>query len=121
MFLLAFPALFSIVNPIGTAFIFLSATGHYPHALRANMARWIAIYGFLIVTGSVYVGAYVLGLFGCSASAFRSSGMAQRSYLGACRADVARGIVPSCIAACHANVAMKMADCCSASSLVRSG
>ena len=53
MFLLAFPALFSIVNPIGTAFIFLSATGRYPHALRANMARWIAIYSFLIVTGSV--------------------------------------------------------------------
>jgi multiple antibiotic resistance protein len=74
MFLLAFPALFSIVNPIGTAFIFLSATGRYPHALRANMARWIAIYSFLIVTGSVYVGAYVLGFFGISVPVLRVAG-----------------------------------------------
>ena len=64
MFLLAFPALFSIVNPLGAAFVFLSATGRFPHALRAEMARWIAIYSFAIVTCSVYVGAYVLGFFG---------------------------------------------------------
>jgi len=74
MFLLAFPALFSIVNPIGTAFIFLSATGRYSHALRANMARWIAIYSFLIVTGSVYIGAYVLGFFGISVPVLRVAG-----------------------------------------------
>jgi multiple antibiotic resistance protein len=73
-FLLAFPALFSIVNPIGTAFIFLSATSRYSHALRANMARWIAIYSFLIVTGSVYIGAYVLGFFGISVPVLRVAG-----------------------------------------------
>jgi hypothetical protein len=32
-----------------------------------------------------------------------------------------RGIFPSAIAACHANVAMKMADSFNASSLMRSG
>ena len=74
MFLLAFPALFSIVNPIGTAFIFLSATSRYPHALRANMARWIAIYSFAIVACSVYFGAYVLGFFGISVPVLRVAG-----------------------------------------------
>ena len=74
MFLLAFPALFSIVNPLGAAFIFLSATGRFPHALRAAMARWIAIYSFAIVTCSVYVGAYVLGFFGISVPVLRVAG-----------------------------------------------
>jgi hypothetical protein len=46
IFLLAFPALFSIVNPLGVAFIFLSATERFDLASRAAMARWIAIYLF---------------------------------------------------------------------------
>lgn len=74
MFLLAFPALFSIVNPLGAAFIFLSATGRFSHALRATMARWIAIYSFVIVTCSVYVGAYVLTFFGISVPVLRVAG-----------------------------------------------
>jgi multiple antibiotic resistance protein len=74
MFLLAFPALFSIVNPLGAAFIFLSATGHFPRASRVAMARWIAIYSFVIVTCSVYVGAYVLGFFGISVPVLRVAG-----------------------------------------------
>ena len=74
MFLLAFPALFSIVNPLGAAFIFLSATGRFSHALRAAMARWIAIYSFAIVTCSIYVGAYVLGFFGISVPVLRVAG-----------------------------------------------
>ena len=74
MFLLAFPALFSIVNPLGAAFIFLSATGRFPHAQRIAMARWIAIYSFAIVTCSLYVGAYVLGFFGISVPVLRVAG-----------------------------------------------
>lgn len=74
IFLLAFPALFSIVNPLGNAFIFLSATGRFGHAMRATMARWIAIYSFAIVTGSVYIGAYVLTFFGISVPVLRVAG-----------------------------------------------
>lgn len=73
-FLIAFPALFSIINPLGGSFVFLLATGHYPHRVRAQMARWVAIYSFAIVTGSVYVGAYVLGFFGISLPVLRVAG-----------------------------------------------
>ena len=73
-FLLAFPALFSIVNPLGGAFIFLSATEHFHSTLRARLARWIAIYSFIIITASFYVGAYVLTFFGVSVPVLRVAG-----------------------------------------------
>ena len=74
VFLLAFPALFSIVNPVGIAFVFFSATSRFSHSLRASLARWIAIYSFIIITASVYVGAYVLGFFGISVPVLRVAG-----------------------------------------------
>ncbi len=72
--LIAFPALFSIINPLGGSFVFLSATDHYPREVRAQLARWVAIYSFAIVTGSVYVGAYVLEFFGISIPVLRVAG-----------------------------------------------
>ena len=74
VFLLAFPALFSIVNPLGGAFIFLSATERYHHSFRATLARWIAIYSFLIINVSAYIGAYVLTFFGISVPVLRVAG-----------------------------------------------
>ncbi|HEY5807933.1 MAG TPA: MarC family protein [Povalibacter sp.] len=73
-FLLAFPALFSIVNPLGGAFIFLGATERFHPSLRARIARWVAIYSFLIVNLSVYIGAYVLTFFGISVPVLRVAG-----------------------------------------------
>jgi multiple antibiotic resistance protein len=73
-FLLAFPALFSIVNPLGGAFIFLSATERFHSALRARLARWVAIYSFIIITVSFYVGAYLLTFFGISVPVLRVAG-----------------------------------------------
>jgi multiple antibiotic resistance protein len=73
-FLLAFPALFSIVNPLGGAFIFLGATERFHPLLRARLARWVAIYSFLIVNLSVYIGAYVLTFFGISVPVLRVAG-----------------------------------------------
>ncbi|HMN45787.1 MAG TPA: MarC family protein [Povalibacter sp.] len=73
-FLLAFPALFSIVNPLGGLFIFLSATQRFHPTLRAALARWVAIYSFVIVTASLYVGAYVLTFFGVSVPVLRVAG-----------------------------------------------
>jgi len=73
-FLLAFPALFSIVNPFGGAFIFLGATERFHPLLRARLARWVAIYSFLIVNLSVYIGAYVLTFFGISVPVLRVAG-----------------------------------------------
>lgn len=73
-FLLAFPALFSIVNPFGGMFIFLSATQRFHPSLRSMLARWVAIYSFIIVTASLYIGAYVLTFFGISVPVLRVAG-----------------------------------------------
>ena len=70
-FLLAFTALFSIVNPLSGAFIFLGATREADPKLRAAISRWVAIYSFAIMAGSLYVGAYVLGFFGISIPVLR--------------------------------------------------
>ncbi len=73
-FLLAFTALFSIINPLSSAFIFYSATEGLDARLRAKLARWVAIYAFAIVTISLYVGAYVLSFFGVSVPVLRVAG-----------------------------------------------
>ena len=73
-FLLAFTALFSIVNPLSGAFIFFGATRELDPKVRASTARWVAIYSFVIVAVSLYVGAYVLGFFGVSLPVLRVAG-----------------------------------------------
>jgi multiple antibiotic resistance protein len=73
-FLLAFPALFSIINPLGGAFIFLGATRRLPQALRNSLARWVALYSFLILNVSLYIGAYVMSFFGISLPVLRVAG-----------------------------------------------
>jgi multiple antibiotic resistance protein len=73
-FLLSFTALFSIVNPLSGAFIFFGATRDLDPKLRANTARWVAIYAFIIVAVSLYIGAYVLGFFGVSLPVLRVAG-----------------------------------------------
>jgi multiple antibiotic resistance protein len=73
-FLLAFGALFSIVNPLSGAFIFFGATRELETRVRAQVSRWVAIYAFSIVTASLYVGAYVLSFFGVSIPVLRVAG-----------------------------------------------
>jgi multiple antibiotic resistance protein len=73
-FLLAFGALFSIVNPLSGAFIFFGATRELDPRVRAQVSRWVAIYAFAIVTVSLYVGAYVLSFFGISIPVLRVAG-----------------------------------------------
>src|SRR5580700_9060783 len=73
-FLLAFTALFSIVNPLSGAFIFFGATRELDNKDRAATARWVAIYSFVIVAASLYIGAYVLGFFGVSLPVLRVAG-----------------------------------------------
>ena len=73
-FLLAFPALFSIINPLGGAFIFLAATSHLPPRVRNKMARKIAFYSFVTLIVSMLIGAYVLKVFGISMPVLRVAG-----------------------------------------------
>src|SRR5271155_2884562 len=73
-FLLAFGALFSIVNPLSGTFIFFGATRELDPRVRAHVSRWVAIYAFCIVSASLYVGAYVLSFFGVSIPVLRVAG-----------------------------------------------
>ena len=70
-FLLAFSALFSIVNPIGTAFIFSQVTAERSHAERAALAGRIGFYALLVMLGAIWAGTYVMSLFGVSIAALR--------------------------------------------------
>ena len=73
-FLLAFGALFSIVNPLSGAFIFFGATQGMEPKMRAHVSRWVSIYAFCIVAASLYIGAYVLSFFGISIPVLRVAG-----------------------------------------------
>src|SRR6266568_5183271 len=73
-FLLAFPALFSIVNPPGAAIIFNEVTGDYTHDERTVLARKVALYSLLVILSALWGGAYVLNFFGISLGALRIAG-----------------------------------------------
>ena len=71
-FLLAFPALFSIVNPLGASLTFHQVTEG--RADRHILAWRIALYALLILLGSLLLGSYILGFFGVSLGALRVAG-----------------------------------------------
>jgi multiple antibiotic resistance protein len=73
-FLLAFPALFSIVNPIGAALVFAEVTAGRSSAERAVLARRVPLYGFLILFVSLWVGGALLHFFGITLGALRIAG-----------------------------------------------
>ena len=72
-FLLGFPALFSIVNPISGAFIFREVTvDRAPD--RARLARQVALYSLVVMTVALWAGSYVLAIFGITLAALRVAG-----------------------------------------------
>jgi multiple antibiotic resistance protein len=73
-FLLAFPSLFSIINPIGGALIFDAVTASFSHADRVRVAARVGFYSLLIMFGALWGGAYVLSFFGVSIDAVRIAG-----------------------------------------------
>jgi multiple antibiotic resistance protein len=73
-FLLAFPALFSIVNPIGSALIFHQVTSGRTRGERHDMAARIAVYALIVLLCSLWLGGYVLVFFGVSLNALRIAG-----------------------------------------------
>jgi multiple antibiotic resistance protein len=73
-FLLGFPALFSIVNPISGAFIFRSVTDSRPPEARATLARLVAVNSLAVMMGALWAGSYVLAFFGITLAALRVAG-----------------------------------------------
>lgn len=82
-FLLAFPALFSIVNPLSGAIIFHEVTALQTHDQRVTLARRVAVYSMLIMLTALVAGTYILSFFGISMNALRIAGglvVAVRAY-----------------------------------------
>jgi len=64
--LLAVAALMPIVNPLGSAPIFLSMSADMPTAARRQLSRQVAWNSFLLLAAAMLVGSHVLRLFGIS-------------------------------------------------------
>ena len=73
-FLLVFAGLFPILNPIGTAPIFLAMTSSCTEAERSALARRVAINSVLLLAGSMLIGSHLLVFFGITLPVVRIAG-----------------------------------------------
>jgi multiple antibiotic resistance protein len=73
-FLLIYAGLFPIVNPVGSAPLFLGLTHLCGTAERRVLARRVAWNGFFLLLGSMLAGSYVLEFFGITLPAVRIAG-----------------------------------------------
>jgi multiple antibiotic resistance protein len=73
-FLLIYAGLFPIVNPIGSAPIFLGLTSGSTEAERNGLARRVAINSVMLLAGSMFVGSYLLVFFGITLPVVRVAG-----------------------------------------------
>jgi multiple antibiotic resistance protein len=67
-------ALLPIVNPLGTAPIFLSLTADLPPDARRSLAKAVGRHAFLLLAAAMLVGSHVLRLFGVSLPIVRVGG-----------------------------------------------
>jgi multiple antibiotic resistance protein len=72
--LLIVGALFPIVNPIGSAPLFLTLTRGISGQGRAILSRMIALNGVALILASIFVGTHVLAFFGISLPVVQVSG-----------------------------------------------
>lgn len=73
-FLLVYAGLFPIVNPVGSAPIFLALTAGYSARMRGDLAWRVAANSFVLLLGSLFVGSHVLGFFGITVPVLRIAG-----------------------------------------------
>jgi multiple antibiotic resistance protein len=67
-------ALLPIVNPLGSAPIFLSLTADLPGDARRRLAIVVARHAFLLLMAAMLIGSYLLDLFGISLPIVRVGG-----------------------------------------------
>lgn len=74
LFLSAFGALFSVVNPLGAMPVFISLTAHETKVVRRQIAIRTSLYFTLILLVFFFGGSYLLDFFGISLDAMRIAG-----------------------------------------------
>ncbi len=70
----AIAALLPIVNPLGSAPIFLSMSADLPGESRRMLSRQVGINAFLLLTAAMLIGSHVLRFFGISIPVVRVGG-----------------------------------------------
>jgi len=65
-FLLAFSALLPLINPLGSALVFMTLVGHAPPAVYKSLARRIAVNNIIFLGTIELVGSAILNFFGIS-------------------------------------------------------
>jgi multiple antibiotic resistance protein len=73
-FLLVLAAIFPVVNPPGSALVFLSITRRASSDTRRFLARRVALNSFFVMTGSLLLGTFILDLYGISVPIIRVAG-----------------------------------------------
>lgn len=74
IFFLVLAALFPVVNPPGSALVFLSMTKQSSIDARRLLARRVAINAFFVMAASLLAGAFILKLYGISVPVLRVAG-----------------------------------------------
>jgi len=74
LFIQMFAALFPVINPPGMALIFLTLTRRASREQRADLARRIGLYAFLVIVVSYFIGTFILRFFGISVPVLRVAG-----------------------------------------------
>ena len=72
--LVTLAALLPIVNPLGTAPIFLAMSADLPVQARRSLATVVARNAFILLAAAMLVGSYVLAFFGISLPVVRVAG-----------------------------------------------
>jgi len=72
--LVTLAALLPIVNPLGTAPIFLAMSADLPGEARRHLATVVARNAFILLAAAMLVGSYVLAFFGISLPVVRVAG-----------------------------------------------
>jgi len=73
-FLVVLAAIFPVVNPPGTALVFVGLTSGLTPNIRRALARRVAINSFLVLVCSFLVGALILQFYGISIPVLRVAG-----------------------------------------------
>jgi multiple antibiotic resistance protein len=81
-FVLVLAGLLPIVNPVGSAPIFLAMTAGSSDAARRQLAWRVAVNSFVLLMGSLIFGAFVLKVFGLSVPVVQVAGGAVLCALG---------------------------------------
>ena len=74
LFIVAFGAIFSVMNPLGTVPIFVGLTQEHSKSERSKIAFWASLNVFIILLVSFFAGKYILLFFGISIDSLKIAG-----------------------------------------------